>query len=275
MIYSKYIAIKLNFGGKKMKTVKKPLAVVIALSLLLSTLIIGAAFNASAATALTADAVKWVNWSNQREGSEYFDNFGTHLVSQDDNGVFGNGVGEVDFTSDNTDMVAEHMFGNSIWGTPDSLFDSSQLVGKTGLEMLVNIEVASTSSKWSIKLASISSNGNSYTAVVSAVKGSTVLVQIPFTAMKLNTGKPLTDFSDLSGCIAITDGWDGYPVGHLGTWNCKFSDVYSYGDNGTTTPAKALVLGFTPSMNPVSIGQIFDVTVTANNVPNKNIAAFS
>src|ERR1035437_4585168 len=107
MIYSKYIAIKLNFGGKKMKTIKKPLAVVIALSLLLSTLIIGAAFNASALTALDAGAVKWCDWSSPAvDGTVtagYFTNFGSFEIAPAGNGSFGDGVGEVSFTSDNVE----------------------------------------------------------------------------------------------------------------------------------------------------------------------------
>ena len=93
-----------------MKTVKKTLAVVIAFSMLLSTLIIGAAFNVSAATALSPDAVKFIDWTNPNWTSDsLFTNSGNYVIAPDGNGIFGTGVGEVDFTSYNNTVVNEQI----------------------------------------------------------------------------------------------------------------------------------------------------------------------
>ena len=77
----------------------------------------------------------------------FYANNGTFTVAVGGNGSFGKGVGEVTYTSNNSAPVAEHQFGSSIWGAGknDVLFNSGGLAGKTGIEMLVNVDAASTS----------------------------------------------------------------------------------------------------------------------------------
>ena len=195
---------------------------------------------------LSSGATKWCDWSSPAVGTStnFYANSGTFTVADNGNGTFGKGVGEVAFTSNNPTPVAEHQFGNAIWGSGQSnaLFDPNALAGKTGLELLVNVDSASTSEKICIKLLSMA-EGDAYVQTVSVEKGSTQCVQFPLAGFKSikTPEKTLSDFSTLNGKIQITDGWNGYPAPAQETWKCKFSNVYTYG--GATAPAAATPAG--------------------------------
>src|ERR1035437_5072964 len=176
-----------------MKTLKKSLTIVMVLSLLVSTLIISTAFNVSAATTLPADAVKWCDWTvlndNPFNTVGINDEIPNYIIKSD--GIFGDGVGEVDIISGN------YFGGRDLWqlSDPKTLYDSNLLSGKTGLAMLVYIDAASTTSQMCIELGS--KTGEMYKLMVATVKGSIQLVQFPLASFKKSDGTPLTNYSDL------------------------------------------------------------------------------
>jgi len=188
-------------------------------------------------TDLAPDAVKWCDWNGPQVGTStnFYANGGTFKVAANGDGSLGKGVGEVTFTSNNPDPVAEHQFGNSIWSPTANLalFDGGALAGKTGIELLVNVDPTSTSEKICIKL-NASTGDEVYSQTVSIGKGSVQCVQFPLANFRSNKpgGAPLTDFSSLKGTIQITDGWAGYPMPSQATWIIKFSSIYTYGSGG-------------------------------------------
>ena len=198
---------------------------------------------------LSADAALWCDWSGPNVGSStnFYANNGTFAVAQGGNGSFGSGAGEVTFTSNNPEPVVEHQFGNSIWapGKTAALFDPTALAGKTGIEMLVNVDPASTSEKICIKLLTTVPD-EAYAQTVTVEKGSPQLVQFPLSGFKSskNPDASLEDFSTLNGTIQVTDGWNGYPKPAQAEWKCKFSNISTYGageavQSGKPSPKKS------------------------------------
>ena len=188
---------------------------------------------------LSTGAVKWCDWTSGNVGvsTNFYANSGTFAVAAGGDGSFGKGVGEVTFTSNNTAPVAEHQFGNFVWGTGNgALFDVSALAGKTGIELLVNVDPSSTSDKICVKLATTTPN-ESYAQTVTVERGSTQCVQFPLANFKSSTNpeSTLTDFSNLNGTIQITDGWNDYPQPAQARWKCKFSNIYTYVSGGAAT----------------------------------------
>ena len=198
-------------------------------------------------------ATKWCDWTSANVGvsTNFYANNGTITVAKGGDGSFGSGLGEVAFTSNNAAPVAEHQFGNSIWGSGGNiaLFDGSALAGKTGLEILVNVDSSSTSDKICIKLLS-STEGDAYVQTVPVERGSTQRVQFPFSGFKSakNPESTLADFSTLSGMIQITDGWNGYPAPAQVTWICKFSNIYTYVNSGAEKSATGSGVTGTPKV---------------------------
>ena len=153
---------------------------------------------------------------------------------------FGEGLGEVSFTSNNEAPVPVHQFGSALWknGSPQALFNSAELAGKAGIEILVNVDASSTSDKISINLSA--ADEDFYSLTVPVEKGSIQLVQFPLADFKSekNPGATLTDFSVLTGTIQISDGWNGYPKPAQETWISKFSNIYTYGGSHAAPSGK-------------------------------------
>lgn len=202
--------------------------------------------DASAETKLSPDAQEWCNWTNPNVGvtTGFYANAGTYTVAKDGNGIFGDALGEVTFTSNNESPVPVHEFGSALSknASPQALFNPGELAGKAGIEMLVNVDASSTSDKISIKLAA--ADEDFYSLTVPVEKGSIQLVQFPLADFKSdkNPGATLTDSTVLTGTIQISDGWNGYPKPAQETWICRFSNIYTYGANDAapsgTPPAK-------------------------------------
>jgi hypothetical protein len=204
-------------------------------------LIVVGSVRALADTTLTADAVKWCDWTSPNVGSStnFYANSGTFTIAKEGNGMFGDGKGELTYTSTNKTPVAEHQFGNAIWGAAGSvsIFDASGLAGKTGIEMLVNVDPSSTSDQLCVKLESTTA-GEFFTQTVSVVRGSTECVQLPLSGFKSskNPTAVLTDSTPLKGTIQISDGWKGYPSPAQATWIVKLSNIYTYGGAAAADP---------------------------------------
>lgn len=175
----------------------------------------------------------WCSWTSPNVGvsTNFYANHGTFAVAEGGEGIFGKGAGELTFTSNNPDPVAEHQFGNSSWGPakPPGLIDVSSLAGKNGLEILVNVDPASTSDKICIKLGTAAPD-EVYSQTVAVEKGSSQRVQFPLSGFKnsKNPESALEDFTTLNGTVQLTDGWKGYPKPAQGEWKCKFSDIRTY-----------------------------------------------
>ncbi|MFZ4683114.1 MAG: hypothetical protein ACOYMS_11470, partial [Terrimicrobiaceae bacterium] len=126
--------------------------------------------NASAEPKLSADAQEWCDWTNPNVGvsTGFYANAGTYTLAKDDNGIFGEGLGEVSFTSNNEAPVPVHQFGSALWknGSPQALFNPGELAGKTGIEILVNVDASSTSDKISIILSAADEDFYSLTVPV-------------------------------------------------------------------------------------------------------------
>ena len=206
-------------------------------TLFILTVLFAGLLDASAEPKFSADAQEWCNWTSPNVGvtTGFYANAGTYTVAKDGNGIFGEGLGEVTFTSNNEAPVPVHQFGSALWknGSPQALFNPGELAGKAGIEILVNVDPSSTSDKISINLST--ADGDSYGLTVPVEKGSTQLVQFPLVDFKSekNPGATLTDFSLLTGAIQINDGWNGYPKPAQETWICKFSNIYTYGGSGS------------------------------------------
>ena len=201
--------------------------------------------NGFAGPDLSADATMWCDWTKPTVGTVtgFYANAGTYAVAKAGDGIFGEDRGEVTFTSNNEAPVPVHQFGNAIWknGNPQSLFNATELSGKTGIEILVNVDPSSTSDKICISLAS--ADEDFYSQTVPVEKGSIQLLQFPLADFKStkNPGTKLTDPSVLTGVIQVTDGWNGYPKPAQETWNCKFSNIYTYDEAGSAPSVKAPV----------------------------------
>lgn len=213
-----------------------------------SIVLFGSSLTGHAASELSEGAVKWCNWASPHVGAatNFYANNGTFAVAADGNGIFGNGLGEVTFTSNNENPIAEHQFGNSIWapGKTNALIDAAALAGTGGLEILVNVDPSSTSDKICIKLMTTTAD-EVYVQTVPVEKGSIQLAQFPLAGFKnsKNPEERLEDFSKLKGTIQVTDGWNGFPKPAQESWVCKFSNIYTYA--GETEPAAAT--GTSPS----------------------------
>jgi hypothetical protein len=181
---------------------------------------------------LTAGATKWLDWNNPNVGNgvNFYAIGGTSSVAKDGNGSFGAGQGEVTFTSNNPEPVDQHQFGNAIWGPGNatSLFDASALAGKTGIEMLVNVDPSSTSDKVQVWFGT--NDKQFYQQAVSVVRGSTQLVQFPLAGFKSKVPNKVftADLANLNGTIQISDTWNGYPKPAQQAWKIKFSNIYTY-----------------------------------------------
>ena len=212
---------------------KKSLAV-------LTALIVFGSLRALADTTLSADATKWADWTGPNIGSStnFYGNGGASVVAKEGNGSFGDGKGEVTYTSNNKTPIAEHQFGNAVWGPAGSvsLFDVTALTGKTGIEFLVNVDPSSTSDQICVKL-NVSADEN-YSQTVSVTRGSIQCVQFPLSGFKSNKNPatPLTSAIPLNGTIQITDGWKGYPSPSQQAWIVKFSNIYTYGGAAAADP---------------------------------------
>ena len=182
---------------------------------------------------LTPDAIKWLDWNSKNIGAvtSIYANGGTVTVTPAGSGGFGADKGEITFTSNNKDPIAEHQFGNAIWGAggSDALFNPSALSGKAGIEMLVNVDPSSTSDKICVKLKS-NVTGEVYSQTVPVTRGSIQCVQFPLSKFKgtKNPDAVLTDFGILDGTIQITDGWNGFPKPAQAIWIVKCSYLYTY-----------------------------------------------
>ena len=211
-------------------------------SLCVLSIILTGLLDASAEPKLSADAQEWCNWTNPNVGvtTGFYANAGTYTVAKDGNGIFGEGLGEVSFTSNNEAPVPVHQFGSALWknGSPQALFNSAELAGKAGIEILVNVDASSTSDKISINLSA--ADEDFYSLTVPVEKGSIQLVQFPLADFKSekNPGATLTDFSVLTGTIQISDGWNGYPKPAQETWISKFSNIYTYGGSHAAPSGK-------------------------------------
>ena len=212
-------------------------------SLVAVTFLVAGLFDGFADPGLSADASLWCDWSGPNIGAStnFYANNGTFSVAGGGNGSFGNGVGEVTFTSNNPDPVVEHQFGNSIWapGKTAALFDPTALAGKTGIEMLVNVDPSSTSGKICIKLLTTAAD-EAYVQTVAVERGSPQLVQFPLSGFKSskNPESTLEDFSVLNGTLQVTDGWNGFPKPGQAEWKCTFSNIYTYGGDAAAPAGK-------------------------------------
>ncbi len=187
---------------------------------------------------LSGDAVKWCDWTNPNVGvtTGFYANAGTFTAAQDGNGIFGEGVGEVGFVSNNEAPVPVHQFGNALWksGATHALINTDELEGKAGLELLVSVDASSTSDKICIMLSA--TDGDFYGLTVPVEKGSIQRVQFPLADFKSekSPGAKLTDFSVLTGTLQISDGWNGFPKPAQEVWICKFSNIYAYEEAGSS-----------------------------------------
>ena len=105
----------------------------------------------------------------------------------------------------------------------------------------MNVDPSSTSDKVCISLAA--ADDDFYSQTIAVEKGSIQLLQFPLADFKStkNPSSTLTDPSVLTGAIQITDGWNGYPKPAQETWNCKFSNLYTYDGAGSAPFVKAPV----------------------------------
>lgn len=200
--------------------------------LLAGLLLIGAASSPAASPSLSSGAEKWLNWTNPNieHGVSLYANQGTVAVNAAEAERFGDGISDITFTSNNGAPVSEHQFGNALWGagTRTSLFDPDALNGRTGIELLVELDPESTSSNLSIKLLT-GDESDPYVQTVPVGKGAPQLVQFPLTGFSNKSGAPL-DPAELKGLIQISGGWEGHPGPKLSSWKIRVSDLYTYGE---------------------------------------------
>lgn len=191
-----------------------------------------AAITLHAGPAPSPGAEKWLDWTNPNIGAgvNIYANAGTHAVNDSGAKRFGPDINDITFTSNNEQPVAEHQLGNALWGQGGraSLFDPDALAGKAGIELLVEVDAESTSSKLCIKLLT-ADESDPYMQTLDIEKGTPQLVKFPLAEFKNKAGEPL-DPTDLKGVIQISDGWAGYPSPKQAVWKARLSDLYTYGE---------------------------------------------
>ncbi len=197
--------------------------------------------NADNSISLPENAVEWFSWKDVKNKSDdyKFDALnGQYSIREDENGIFGEGRGELSFSSTNSDVVDEHWFelSNLNMSSENSIFSPEKFTDMKGLGLFVNLDASSYSHTIVICLES-KTPGDPYWATSSVVKGETNLLTFSFLRLRKKRRILLTDFSDLTGRFKIID----RPVHETnrihGAWNVKFSNVFLFSGIPPTTVA--------------------------------------